>query len=144
VRWIPWAICSIPVRERPEASLLSEVRPAVMLRDVKLPRLVILVLLLPLMLLCGCHGDRYMGVSRTYSRVRVTNPRGELIADYIAEGRVRRTERGYEFKAVERTSTMPYMVHIRYPRGRQIDAAGPNIIVTRSGKPEWLYQVDGY
>ncbi len=110
----------------------------------KLPRLVTLVLLLPLLLLSGCVGDRYIGVRRDYSRVRVTNPRGELIADYIAEGRVRGTERGYAFYAVERTTSTPYMMTIRYPRGRWIEVAGPNILVTRSGKPEWLYLVDGY
>ncbi|RYD69364.1 MAG: hypothetical protein EOP84_28615 [Verrucomicrobiaceae bacterium] len=123
---------------------MSEINPAVMVHDVKLSRLVFLVLLLPLLLLSGCHGDRYRGVNRTYSRVRITNPRGELISDYIAEGRVRSTERGYSFSAVERTTTMPYMMNVRYPRGRRIEVAGPNILVTRSGKPEWLYQVDGY
>lgn len=115
-----------------------------MVRRVKLPRLVIPVLLLPFLLLSGCQTDRYLSVYRKYYRVRVTNPRGEFIADYIAEGSVRRTERGYVFKAVERTTPTPYMVTNQYPRGRRIEAAGPNIVVTQSGKPEWLYQMDGY
>ncbi len=115
-----------------------------MVQRVKLPRLVIPVLLLPFLLLSGCHTHRYLSVYRDYYRVRVTNPRGEFIADYIAEGGVRRTERGYEFRAVERTGPVPYMMTVRYPRGRRIDVAGPNIVVTPSGKPEWLYHIDGY
>ena len=110
----------------------------------KLPRLATLVLLLPLLLLSGCHTSRYLSVHRDYYRIRVTNPRGEFIADYIAEGGVRRSERGYAFRAVERTSPMPFMMTNRYPRGRRIEVAGPNIVVTPSGKPEWLYHIDGY
>lgn len=115
-----------------------------MVWHVKLPRLVILVLLLPLLLLSGCHTSRYLRIPRDYYQVRVTNPRGEFIADYIAEGSVRRTERGYVFRAVERISPMPYMMMNRYPRGRRIEVAGPNVVVTPADKPEWLYQLDGY
>lgn len=114
-----------------------------MVRDVKLSRLVLLVLLLPLLLLPGCATRRYVGPEDAYYRVRVTNPRGELIADYIAQGYVKRTELGYSFKAVERTSAPPYMMTLRYPRGRRIEVMGPNIIVTPSGKPAWLYRMDG-
>ena len=148
-----FSFCGIPSRTSNDndvlridnaASLLSERDAAVMVRGVKLPRLVILVLLLPLLLLPGCVSTRrYVGYDKAYYRVRVTNPRGELIADYIAQGEVKRTELGYVFKAVERTSAPPYMMTMRYPRGRRIEVAGPNIIVTPSGKPAWLYRMDG-
>jgi hypothetical protein len=115
---------------------------------VKLTRVVFSLLFLPLLLvMCSCqcfYWDEYDGPYRKYYRVRVTDPRGGLIADYIAEGCVHRNERGYHFHAVERTSQQPYQKTIRYPRGRFIDAAGPNIVVTRCGKPLWLFQMEGY
>ena len=111
-----------------------------------LSRLVLLFLLATLIATTGCssYWARYSDPARMYYRVRVTNPRGELIADYIAENRPSRTERGYRFKAVERLSSPPYQLEMRYPRGRTIEVAGPNIVVTRCGKPLWLYHVDGF
>ena len=111
-----------------------------------LSRFVLLFLLATLIATTGCsnYWEQYTGPHRKYYHVRVTNPRGELVADYIAEKRPFRTERGFRFKAVERTSPEPYQLNGRYPRGRLIEVGGPNIIVTRTEKPYWLYELDGY
>jgi hypothetical protein len=74
----------------------------------------------------------------TYYRVHVTDPRGKLIADWVADGHVKRIEGGYRFRAVERISGPPWPKHIRYPHGRVVEASGPNIVVTRCPKPLWL------
>jgi len=118
-----------------------------MVRAVKFPRLALICLLLPLLLATGCQSaymERKLGPFKRYYHVRVTNPRGELIADYISEGRVARTERGFVFKAVERTTHPPEQMNIRYPRARRIEVGGPNIVVARTQKPLWLYHLDGY
>jgi hypothetical protein len=113
---------------------------------VTLSRLVLLFLLATLIATTGCsnYWAQYTDPARKYYRVRVTNPRGELIADYIAENRPARTERGFRFKAVERLSSPPFQREMRYPRGRIIEVAGPNILVARCGKPLWLYELDGF
>ena len=77
-------------------------------------------------------------------RVRVTNLRGELVADWVAEGAVTRTARGYQFRAVERTSAPPYMMTTQYPHGRRTEVSGANIVVTPASKPYWLFAMDGY
>ncbi len=106
-----------------------------------LPRLIFLPLTLLLFVSCTTfHLSDYTGPSKRYRRVRVTNPRGELIAEWIAQGSVRRTERGFKFLAVERTSAPPNMIHVRYPDGRAVEAAGPNITVARAGTPLWIYE----
>jgi hypothetical protein len=79
--------------------------------------------------------------TETYYRVLVTDPRGHLIADWIAKGHVHRIETGYRFRAVERLTAPPWPKLIRYPRGRIVEASGPNITVTRCAKPLWLETV---
>jgi hypothetical protein len=80
---------------------------------------------------------------RRYHLVRVTDVRGQLIAEWIAEGYVAQTEHGYRFRAVERLTGGRYQEEIHYPDGRTIEVGGPNIVVTRTGKPLWLYRRDG-
>lgn len=132
----------------PSLEGLSLAKRAVIVRAVKFSRIVLICLLLPLLLLSsGCQSaymERRLGPYKRYYHIRVTNPRGELIADYVSEGRPARTERGFVFKAVERTSQPPEQLNIRYPRGRRIEVGGPNIVVARTGKPLWLCEIDGY
>ena len=94
-----------------------------------------LLVLLALVLFGGCAG---WGDGHTYYRVRVTDPRGTLIADWIAIGWVERIEGGYRFRAVQRLSGAPYPKLIRYPEGRLVEASGPNILVARCAPPAWL------
>ena len=100
-----------------------------------LPLLALSVLLLgPL----GCASDPGFP-SSLYYRVRVTDPRGHFIADWVAQGFVRSTERGYRFRAVERQTAPPFPETIRYPLGRIVEANGPNILIQRCGEPLWHY-----
>ncbi len=81
---------------------------------------------------------------QTYTKLRVTSYRGDLIADWIAEGAVHKKGPSYEIKAVERTSGPPFSQTTHYPNGWRTTVAGPNIVRWRTGKPFWLYQLDGY
>ena len=54
------------------------------------------------------------------------------------------TATGYKFKAVERYAAPPYAQEIRYPGGRIVEIGGENIFISPCGKPEWLYNRDGY
>jgi hypothetical protein len=97
-------------------------------------------------LLCTFQGCAYYYSNephKRYSTVRVTDIEGHPISQWIAEGFVARTERGYKFKAVERLSGPPFPQAIHYPMGRQIEIGGPNIVVSRCGKPLWLYRIEG-
>jgi hypothetical protein len=100
-----------------------------------LRRLLLLVLLALLLPGCVWH-DVHSGGH--YYRVCVTDPRGVLIADWIAEGWVLRTGFGYRFRAVERFSAGPWPQVVRYPHGRRVETSGPNIVVSPCPKPEWL------
>ena len=118
----------------------------VIVRAVTLSRFVLLFLLAALISTTGCsnYWEQYTGPHRKYYLVLVTNPRGELIAEYVSEKRPYRTERGYRFYAVERLSSEPNQLSLRYPRGRLVEVGGPNIIITRTEKPYWLYELEGY
>lgn len=72
------------------------------------------------------------------------NIEGRLIAEWVAEGFCARTETGYKFKAVQRTTGAPFPQEIHYPYGRQIEVGGQNIVVSRTGKPRWLYELEGH
>jgi hypothetical protein len=63
------------------------------------------------------------------------------VSDWIAEGRVVRTEVGYKFHAVERDTAPPYPQSIHYPEGRKMEISGPNLIVRPCGQPLWLYEL---
>ena len=114
---------------------LRPAAPAAIVRAVNFSRT--LLLLLAACALVGCETAGSHQSSKKYRRVRVTDPRGDLIADWTAEGFVARTERGYRFRAVERVSGPPFVQVNHYPRGRRI-------VVTPAGKPLWLYQLHGY
>jgi hypothetical protein len=95
----------------------------------------LVLLLVVIVLFSGCVGwDR-----STYYRVRVTDPRGVLIADWVAEGWVQRIEGGYRFRAVQRLSGGPWAKLIRYPQGITVEASGPNILISRCDPPVWLH-----
>ncbi len=107
----------------------------------------ILFPILALALFAGCEAPAVISHPwpKTYRLVRVSNPRGELIADWIAVGSVNRAEgNSYRFKAVERISAPPNSEDIHYPEGRLVTIYGPTMIVSRCGKPQWLYEFDGY
>ena len=95
---------------------------------VKLPR--IFLLLLAVLTLNGCA---------TYTKLRVTDRRGGLIADWVARGHIHRTEFGYRVTAVERESGPPYPTLSKYPDGWRTTVTGPNIVHWRCAKPLWLY-----
>lgn len=94
----------------------------------KLPRLVWLLALLPV--LTGCQ--------TTYTQLRVTNPRGEIIADWVARGHVSHVETGYRITAVERTDGPPSRGTTRYPDGWRTTVVGPYIHRWPCAKPKWL------
>jgi hypothetical protein len=74
----------------------------------------------------------------------VTNYRGELVADWIAEGPIRKMDNGFHIKAVQRTSAGPGAQTTRYPNGWYTFVNGPHIVYWDCGKPLWLYRFEGY
>ncbi len=108
---------------------------------VKIFRQLIPLLLLTAFLFTGCCDMWWFAPSKHYSRVCVTNPRGELVSEWIAVGHVWRTENnGYRFRALQRVSGPPYMQLARYPDGRIVEINGPNIHIIPCGIPIWVYQ----
>jgi hypothetical protein len=105
-------------------------------------------LLLPLLLaalLPGCALGPVATGSGHYRRVRVTDPRGELVSEWIALGHISRTDsNGYRFRAVQRVSGPPLMQLARYPDGRIVEVNGPNIHISRCGAPLWIVEQFGY
>lgn len=96
---------------------------------VKLPRpACFLAGVLPLIV--GCESE--------YTQLRVTNPRGEVIADWVARGHVGQTETGYCITALQRTDGYPYPITARYPDGWRVTVVGPNIHRWPCAKPAWL------
>ncbi|HWL50855.1 MAG TPA: hypothetical protein VNQ90_00365 [Chthoniobacteraceae bacterium] len=77
-----------------------------------------------------------------YARVVVADFRARPIAEYIAEGEVRKTSEGYAFRAVERRIFSPQPLRFRYPLGRPVTVSGSNVLVTPAAKPEWLVRTD--
>lgn len=94
---------------------------------------------LAVLMLSACCHSTYHG---TYTRLRVTNPRGELIADWVAVGPIWPVERGYCITAVERISGPPRPILTRYPDGWRTAAVGPNIRHWRCPAPDWLQESD--
>ena len=99
----------------------------------KLPRL--LLLLAALTLSAGCGSGRY-------TKLRVTNHRGEILAEWVARGCILPSEQGYRITAVERLSGPPHPVLSRYPDGWHTSVTGPHILHWRCGKPLWLYELE--
>ena len=102
-------------------------------RRMKFPRL--LLLLAVLVLTAGC-------ASRRYTKLRVTNPRGEILAEWVARGYILRSEQGYRITAVERLSGEPHPILSKYPDGWHTTVTGPHILHWRCGKPFWLYALE--
>ena len=103
--------------------------------------------LLPLaVLLCaGCVTP--LGRSKLpqhYRKITVTDYHGALVAEWIAEGNVWRRGAGYRFIAVQRITPPPFVTTSHFPQGRKVSIDGPHITVAPCGKPEWLYEIDGF
>lgn len=82
-------------------------------------------------LLSGCCESEY-------TQLRVTNPRGEVIADWIAHGHVAHVETGYRITALQRTDGYPHPLTARYPDGWCVTVVGPNVHRWSCSKPLWL------
>ncbi len=79
-----------------------------------------------------------------YRKITITDYHGNLVAEWIAEGNVPRRGEGYAFKAVQRTSAPPFVTTSHFPQGRKVSISGPHITVAPCGKPDWLYELDGF
>ena len=106
-------------------------------------------LLLAFALLAACENTRTRKdpdsdkVSRKYTQLTVTDPRGDVISEWIAEGHVKKFDQGYTIKAVERHTAPPSPTTSQYPNGRISSVVGPNIILEDVEKPDWLKKLDG-
>lgn len=103
------------------------------------------------LLFAGCTNlDRSNEVK--YTRLTVTDPTGNFVAEWVAEGRVRKAGvaqgtfreavEGYDILAVERRTGPPHSLRIRYPNRRAVTVVGPNIILEEIEKPDWLLALD--
>ena len=105
-------------------------------------------LLLAFALLASCENTRTRkepdadGDSRKYTKLSVTDPSGDLISEWIAEGSVKKSDQGYTIKAVERRTPGPYPTDSQYPNGRVSTVVGPNIVLEDIKKPDWLKKLD--
>ena len=97
--------------------------------------------LLAFALLAGCETPQPSD-HRKYTKLSVTDPSGDPIAEWVAEGRVKETDQGYEIRAVERRTSAPYPATMRYPNGRDATVVGPHIILDEIEKPDWLKSLD--
>ena len=99
------------------------------------------LLLLAFTLLAGCETSTHLGKTQ-YTRLTVTDATGERIAEWVAEGRVKKNDLGYDIHAVERKSGPPFSTSLHYPNRRAASVVGPNIILEEIEKPDWLAQLD--
>ena len=102
--------------------------------------------LLPLafIVLAGCQTPYYSKSSRIkYTKLTVTDASGEPVAEWVAEGRVRKSEQGFDIQAVERQTPPPNPLTLHYPNRRAATVVGPNIVLEKIDKPGWLEQLDG-
>ena len=121
---------------------MSRARAAATVRAVKY------LLLLAFALLTGCETTRTKKDSdaddaRKYTKLTVTDLTGDIVSEWIAEGRVKKADQGYTIKAVERRTAPPDRTESKYPNGRISTVAGQNIILEDVEKPEWLKKLDG-
>ena len=77
-----------------------------------------------------------------YTQFRVTNVRGEVIAEWIARGWYSREAEGYRIVAVQRTSGEPFSQTTFYPGGWRTKVSGPNIQRWRVDKPDWIVRME--
>ena len=94
-----------------------------------------LLLLAALLLTAGCGAQHY-------TKLRVTNPRGEILAEWVARGSIYRTAQGYRITAVERQSGEPHPLLSKYPDGWRTNVTGPHIVHWRCGQPDWLCEIE--
>ena len=106
------------------------------------------LLLLAFALLAGCETTRTKDSAadkdrQKYTKLTVTDLTGDMVSEWIAEGRVKKADQGYTIKAIERRSGPPNLTESKYPNGRISTVAGQNIILEDVEKPEWLKKLDG-
>jgi len=107
------------------------------------------LLLLAFAFLAGCETTRTRKNSdadnddRKYTKLTVTDLSGDVVSEWIAEGRVKKSDQGYTIKAVERRTAPPDRTESKYPNGRLSTVVGQNIILEDVEKPEWLKKLDG-
>ena len=101
-------------------------------------------LLLAFALLAACETTRPDKESheQKYTKLTVTDPSGDLIAEWIAEGHVKKSDQGYTIHAIERRTAPPFPTDSQYPNGRLSTVAGPNIVLEDIEKPDWLKKLD--
>lgn len=98
----------------------------------------LVLLLAAVALVTGCAGRE------DFTRIRATNHRDQVIAEWTARGRVVPLERGgYRITAVERRSGPPDAVETRYPDGWQTTVQGAHIWRWECPKPAWLAELEG-
>jgi hypothetical protein len=102
----------------------------------KLPHLLALLAVFLVTAGCAYHSVYYPG---HYTKLRVTDNHGDLIAEWVAKGEYHTVEKGYRITAVERLSGPRYPVYSRYPEGWRTTVTGPHITVFPCGEPSWLY-----
>jgi hypothetical protein len=103
------------------------------------------VLLLAFALLAGCENNKAKTESSSgkYTKLTVTDLSGDMVAEWIAEGHVKKADQGYTINAVERRTAPPYPTDSQYPNGRISTVTGQNIILQEVKKPDWLKKLDG-
>lgn len=102
--------------------------------------LMVVVAAVAMICLGGCCHPRVCVTP--YWQVVTTDFEGCWIAEYVAEGDVLPTSRGYCFRAVERRIFKPAVLTFKYPLGRPVKVEATNIIVTPTCKPLWLQEVE--
>ena len=104
-----------------------------------------LIPLLAVLLCAGCVTPLGRSkLSQNYRKITVTDYTGNLVAEWVAEGNVWRRGAGYRFNAVQRISAPPFVTTSHFPQGRKVLVTGPHITVGPCGKPDWLYEIDGF
>jgi len=89
-----------------------------------------------------CHQVAVVVVEEPYWQVVTTDVEGCWIAEWIAEGDVEKSGRGYRFRAVQRRIFRPFALTFKYPLGRTVKVKAPNVIINPTQKPEWLRQLE--
>jgi hypothetical protein len=99
-----------------------------------------LPLLATILLSSGCESYK----SETYTRLRASNERDEVIAEWVARGRIVPLGRGgFRITAIERTPAPPHSATTRYPDGWRTSVQGAHIWHWPCPKPAWLAELEG-
>jgi hypothetical protein len=83
------------------------------------------------------------GCQTHYTKLSVTDHQGARIAEWVAEGPVKKCDQGYAIHAIERYSGDTPPVYSKYPYGKRSTVVGPNITLEEVEKPSWLVELDG-